>query len=282
MELTWPDAYPSRDALKREVDAMVRAFSETLLAEISPERVAGIYHKGSAHKAWESLVDYVPEISDVDIHLLFGDGEGVGDCLGTVSQALRIQEKAEERFLSQIEHPLHMPRPQLVIMNRLLEMPDFVPSPAHTVAVVHGKPYPETDFGDGEAIRVVDAEHLIEDAQYLSAFPLHLVDRPGRYLWESVRTLVWRVSPIGPRVLHLGGLDTEQAWSLNRTRLVHLLVELGHEGLAEDYAGFYLNGWDYFLSGFADTDAGRRTLEHGTRALARAGEIARSAQQARK
>ena len=63
--------------------------------------------------------------------------------------------------------------------------------------------------------------------QWVDRMPLHLVDKPGRYLREALRQLVWRVSPAGPRVLHVSGVDTERAWSMNRTRVIHALREAG-------------------------------------------------------
>ena len=86
----------------------------------------------------------------------------------------------------------------------------------------------------------------------------------------------WRVSPAGPRVLHITGLPTEVAWSVNRTSVVSLLEEKGQERLARDYADYYLHAWEYYLSGYADGNAGRLALIAGTKVLNRGMEIARA------
>ncbi len=70
MDPSWPDDYPDKTALKREARAMAEAFAEALLAHVPSEHVAGIYWKGSAQKEWTTPIDYVPELSDVDIHVL--------------------------------------------------------------------------------------------------------------------------------------------------------------------------------------------------------------------
>ena len=103
--------------------------------------------------------------------------------------------------------------------------------------------------------------------------PLHLVDKPGRYLREALRVVCWRVSPAGPRVLSVSGLDTEQAWSMNRTRATLALRDLGLTSLADGYTAFYLSSWDYFLSGFTDSDAGRSAIRAAALVLTESAEI---------
>ena len=105
--------------------------------------------------------------------------------------------------------------------------------------------------------------------------PLHLVDKPGRYLREATRVLSWRISPIGSRVLHISGLDTEQAWSMNRTKVAMALRDRGFASLADDYTAYYLSLWDYFLSGFTDSDAARSAIENAARLLTESAEMGR-------
>ena len=274
MNLEWSARYPPQGRLRDEVRYMTESFVEVLLDEMPPSEIRGIYFKGSAQKQWESLLDYVPEVSDVDIHIHFSEDSAVQKYLGTTAKAMRIQERVEKTYFSKVKMPLHTPRPQLVVLNDLLRQPDYIPTPGSATAVLHGEDYPRGDYGDADRIRRVDCTRLTEDGAYLARFPFHLVDRPGRYLWESVRTFVWRVSPVGPRVLHILGVETEDAWSLNRTRVISRLEELGQHRLAEDYAGFYLAAWEYFLSGYSDTDAGRLSVGCGVEALTRAVEVA--------
>jgi len=274
MDVEWSNRYPSQGVLRDEVRCMSESFVEVLLDEIPPQEIRGLYFKGSAQKQWESLLDYVPEVSDVDIHIYFSEDAAVQRHLGTIAKAMRIQARVEKTYFSKTRKPLHTPRPQLVVLNDLRHQPDYIPTPTSAITVLHGEDYPQGDYGGPDRIRQVDCRRLIEDGAYLARFPFHLVDRPGRYLWESIRTFVWRVSPIGPRVLHILGVKTEDAWSLNRTRIVSRLEELGELQLAEEYAGFYLAAWDYFLSGYSDTDAGRLSIGCGVRALIKAVEIA--------
>ena len=82
----WTDRYPDPNRIRAEVRAMTDAHVEALTVRIPPDEIAGIYLKGSAHKPWDTPLDYVPEISDVDIHLWLRRTEDVERLLGTVEQ----------------------------------------------------------------------------------------------------------------------------------------------------------------------------------------------------
>ena len=64
----WNHHYPDPGKLRHEINHMADSFVEVLLDDIPSQEIRGIYLKGSAQKEWDSPVDYVPEISDVDIH----------------------------------------------------------------------------------------------------------------------------------------------------------------------------------------------------------------------
>ncbi len=276
MTLAWNERYPDQALLRSEIRCMLEAFVEVLLEEIPQSEIEGIYFKGSAAKSWDSPPDYVPELSDLDIHLLFSDDASVEKHLGSAAQAMHVRSKVEARYFAKIAKPLHVPRPQLVILNLLRRQENYVPSPRRAVSVLYGKEYPEAGHIDPERIRRSDCNSLVEQEEYLSRFPLHIIDKPARYLWDSLRMLVWRVSPTGPRVLEILGMRSDQVWSANRTRVVSLLKELGERQLAEDYAHFYLFGWEYFLSSHTDSSAACSALSAGVKALTRGVEIARA------
>jgi len=100
-----------------------------------------------------------------------------------------------------------------------------------------------------------------------------LIDRPGPYLWDLLRSLSWRVSPIGSRVLSVSGMAPEEAWSMNRTRIAAALHERGLEQIAEPWQQFYLSGWELFLNP-DDGDAGRDAIRAAIDALQLSGEFA--------
>jgi hypothetical protein len=274
--MKWNKHYPNPYILKKEIKYMIDSFVEVLLETIPKKDISGIYFKGSALKEWESPLDYVPEISDVDIHLLFVDESSVEKYLGTTEQAINIQSNVERIYFSKITNPGHVPRPQLLVLNTILNDENFVSSPKNTISVLYGKEYPEVDPDKLKRVRQIDCQHLIEEDQFLKKFAFHVIDRPSKYLWQALRNLVWHISPIGSRVLSLKGINYEKAWSMNRTQIVKYLKKLGEKRLAQNYSQFYLNAWDYFLSNYSNTDAGRSAIISGVNTLNRGVQIAKS------
>ena len=272
----WDSSYPDRERLRSEALCLAECFRDRLLELIPQAAIQGMYLKGSAVKPWDSPIDYVPEISDVDIHVLFRDDAAWPRHLGTVPKALEVQKGVEALYFAKVIRPLHQPRPQLIVMNKLMvELEHFVHSPRSTVRVLYGEDYPEADYSDVRAIRRYDATSLVEQGKWAEGLPLSIVDKPGRYLREAQRQLSFRVSPVCPRVLHISGVDTEKSWSLNRTRGAAMLKARGVPGLAQNYTAYYLSAWDYFLSDYSDTEAGRSAIVAASRVLAYSAELGR-------
>ena len=277
MSYAWSSHYHDPRALKTEAFCMAEAFTEVLLEEIPDSEIVGIYCKGSVLKEWDSPLDYVPELSDVDIHILFSDDSSIERHLGLVDQVVHIQSGVEERYFSKVPEPLHVPMPQLTLLNDLLHNEDYVHPPRKVVYVLYGKDAPDPDYSNPDRIRRTDCMRLLDGEEFLKKrLPRQAVDRPARYIWQTLRLMSWRASPTGPRVLHILGLPTEEAWSVNRTVAVSLLEEMGEENLAQDYADYYLNAWEYYLSGYTDGNAGRASIVAGAKVLNRGGEIARA------
>lgn len=272
--LKWDKKYPDKEVLKEEVNCMVATFVEVLLNKIPPDEIQLIYFKGSGQKDWDTPIDYVPEISDVDIHILLSEDSTIHKYLGRISDVLEINHMVEERYRKEKQSYLHFPRPQLVVLNDLLKQEDFIPTPGSAVSIVYGEEYPGYNYNDMEKIKNIDCKRLKEEEETLSKLPLRVIDKPGRYLWEAIRNLVWHVSPVGPRILDLLGVKPELAWEVNRTAIISMLKDLGEKELSKNYTEFYLHSWDYFLSGYRDREAVRTAIKKGYLVLERALEIA--------
>jgi len=278
MQLDWPSFCPAKAVLRREIDAMCEAWVEVLVGALPPSAVRGIYLKGSASKPWDSLIDYVPELSDLDIHLLLTRDADVA-LLDDLPAALQVRGDIEHAFASRAATPVHVPRPQLTLLNRLMAEDWYVPSPASTVKTLHGEPYPSHEFTPAERAAEVarDRRHLIqftgagaEADDFLDRLPLRAIDSPGDFAVTYIRQLAWRVSPIGPRVLSVLGMSIEDAWSLNRTGIVRALH--AHPDLAQAYADFYSSGWRHFVSGSSNAIA--RCISSAAHALSLSAKLA--------
>ncbi len=254
---------PDTDRLRSEVDAMVAAVVEALLDRFGPG-ILGLWFKGSAQKPWDSSIDYVPELSDVDIHFRADEVTLAQFC--DLDTALGLHADIGARFAAVCPAPLHVPRPQLV---SAAEMERFLPAPIGTVQTLHGPvPAGPTDL-DQEATRRADAASVLAsaDPQVLGRAIADLLERPGHHLFALVRSLSWRVAPLGPRILSVLGVDYDVAWSGNRTSVVRRLCDLGQDGLAGHVVTFYEAAWDAYVSGWADGEAGRTAFASAVRAL---------------
>jgi hypothetical protein len=272
LAVTWTGKYPSAERLLQEIDALIECFVEALLGHVPADEIAGIYVKGSAIKPWDSPIDYVPELSDVDIHLLFRDAEDIARRFD-LQAALGMRSEIVHAYSARVSAPIHFPEPQLVVLNRLLAQPDYCPSPEETLKTVFGEPLCEKR-PDPERVRDLDRKSVLALAPRVEALPLRMIDKPAAHLPAVLRDLNWQLSPTGPRVLTMMGVPPQQAWSANRTRVCARLEQLGEVKFAEDYARYYLAGWDYFLSGYTDSSAAEAAVEAFDGAMRRGLEIA--------
>ena len=264
----WDCRFPDHDQLRTETRCLATCVRDQLLALIPEDQIRGIFLTGSTVKPWDSPLDYVPEVSDVDIHVSFRDDISWRHHLDTVPRALEVQAAIEACFDERIPQPLHRPRPQILVLNKLMaERKGFVYAPRSTVVVLHGEAYPKDDYSDPDAIRRHNAADLVERAEFVQRVPLLAIDRPWTYSRDLLSQLTWRISPVGPLALHLSGLDTQHVWTFNRTRVTAVLQDLALHDLADAYTAFYLSAWDYFLSSFTDTTACRAAILSGTQVL---------------
>jgi len=271
----WPRTYPKSE-LAADIEAMVEAVTTSLISNYG-EAIAGLWLKGSAAKPWDSPIDYVPEISDVDIH--YRPGNGQTSELSDLDAAVRVHADIARQFEKARPRALHTPRPQLVSLPQVERLAGYIPSPPSTVHTLFGEDPSEVRI-DPQAVRAADSRNLIEggDPLVLEKAIIDLVERPGHHLFTGLRNLNWRLSPVASRALSLLGVDYTVAWSVNRTRAVELLRENGQGELATHYSSYYLAAWEFFVSNWKDGDAGRSAFSDAVKALSLGAELGRSRQ----
>lgn len=270
----WNDGYPDRERLRHEVSCMTEAIVETLLDNIPGDEIRAIYLKGSAKKRWDTPIDYVPEASDLDLHIWFRDDGGERAHLGDLDRAIAIQQDIEARYRAKCPRPIHTPRPQLIALNGLMSKPTYMHSPPAAIEVLFGESCPAPDYSQVDELKRNKCQDLLDHVDILERFPHRVVDRPGKYLAELFRDLSYRVSPVGPIVLHLAGLDPMTVWSMNRTQIAQVLKDVGQRGLAAVYVEYYLARWRWFLSDFNDFDSLRASVRSALEVIERSASIA--------
>ena len=108
----WNNRYPDFDQLRTETCCLAACVRDVLLAQLPADEIRDIYLTGSTVKPWDSPLDYVPEVSDVDIHVSFRNDSAWREHLDTVSQALAIHAGIEACFEKRVARP-QPPRPLL-------------------------------------------------------------------------------------------------------------------------------------------------------------------------
>ncbi len=250
------------DRMRADAHEMVEAYVRTVLDHAPSDSVTGVYAKGSAYKSWDSIIDYVPEVSDVDIHVRFVDDLQATRFLQSLGLALQIAERALERFHAKVSDPTHVPRPQLLVLNEVEKLPGYLASPTAIVRTLYGSPFEGGSREDYADARPADGQRFVADAHYVQReLPHQVIDRPGHHAWRAISLLGWRVAPAGPRLLTQLGMHPYEAWTLNRSGVVSELIARGQSSLAQAYADFYLAGWDGVNTNFREGTAARRALD---------------------
>jgi hypothetical protein len=271
-----PDAWDAVRAdpaeLRLDVDAIAEAVRAALLESLPRDSIRAIWFTGSAAKDWTSPVDYVPELSDVDVHVWLAEGrDDARRALNDLASALRRHEIMERMFRELRPAPSHTPRVQVVLHNELLALDDYLPAPRSVVRTLHGEEYRFARPKEVANACVVDARALIAngDEGVLQAAIFDLVARPGRHFFHLVRTLSWRVSPLASRVLMVRGVAYERAWGSNRTACLHQLEEVGETELCAEFISYYTSAWDSYADDWENSSANRQTFAAAVRALRR-------------
>ena len=245
---------------REDVHTCIEAWKEILSDK--DREIEYAYTKGSATKKWDSPIDYVPEISDVDIHV-FPTHDGFLNPSNEFADAMKISEMYETLFHDNRQNALHMPRSQIMTISKLEgSVEGYCPPRITDVQILFGNPE-QKEIPDIETIRRYDITNLQGLEEFLKPMPMRAVDRAGLDFWYIIRAMTWRVSPSPVRILTQSHEDPFDLWSWNRTRIEQELKNQNYEQIADSYRGFYMSGWDLFLSDFKSLSAYRSVVTHG-------------------
>ncbi len=243
--------------LRSDIDRAVRIWTEIL-----EPHVEYAYLKGSAAKEIQTPIDYVPEVSDLDIHIHLRKGAFEEGRRG-VRQALHIAAEYEDLFTR--GQYWHLPRTQIIDISKMHELGTYYTPMRRNIRVLTGDPrFPETQEDIPLTIeehRKIDRERGVENDQLLVSFRDSVLDRTTLDLWAGLRKINWRVSPSVNRLLS----QTEnpfEIWEMNRTSVLQLL-EKKYPTIAELFRRYYEHAWELYNSNFESSAAYRSCLELG-------------------
>ena len=236
-------------------------------AEILPQffgsRLEYVYAKGSALKPWDSHIDYVPTISDVDLHIGLKDDEPLfGNTSDDFDIAVNLSRQCEEEFLRRRPEHLHVPRMQVIETRFLLQSEKYTPPRPQDIQLLYGEPHLR-ELPSPDTIRAGDLERIFEEKEFVDDLPRRILDRTGLDWWAIIRTMCWRVSPSPVRILTQRHPNPIEVWSWNRTAIHRELLTQGYDTIASWYHGFYDSGWRLFLSEFKELSEFRSVANNG-------------------
>ncbi len=199
MALPMPAAGPARADLAAYVAAVARAAAAALPGYVS------ILWKGSAYKPWDGPYDFLPGLSDLDVHV-YRPG-GMGD-----AWALR------ERVVGEAgPAPGGIPL-QLMVLDTDTLPPWWTVLPG-TYGVLAGRP-PPVAVPPLEVLLERDRIGLAEAAGNASRVDNGVVGRSDAELWDYLVATRWMYVPALYRVVALAVGDPAEVWAMNRTKLL--------------------------------------------------------------
>ena len=146
---------------KEEVNSCIEIWSK-ILKEHFLDKIEYAYVKGSAVKEWDSPIDYVPVLSDIDIHVkLVKDKKLFSNSETAFNQSVKITEVVEDEYYKRNPKFFHLPRIQIVVLNEVLKDPNFIlPHNISDVLMISGDP--ETKYYTLDELKKTDLKHLLE------------------------------------------------------------------------------------------------------------------------
>ena len=257
---------------RKDVETAISVWGE-LIPERMGDRISYATLKGSVLKSWDGPVDYVPVISDLDIHIGTINNQPIfpRDRDGFL-YALETTRLFEERFNGLRPDYIHIPRPQIVKMEPQHE--EWLPESKDEVLVLFGD-VPLKEEESEYDCRKRDLRALMELHIRIKRMPERIIDRIGLEYFRIIRELCYIVSPTPVRVLSQF-TDSKKAWKLNRTNIIKGLEGEGLTDLAMVYKSYYLKGWEAFETGFNDNRIMRELIALAYDVLWQSYEIAKA------
>jgi len=257
-----PDYSEMMEKAREDIQCAIQVWTETLTETVG-SRLESLYAKGSATKPWDSHIDYVPTISDVDIHITLKDDKPLfGPYSDDFDRAVEISQRSEQEFLRRRPDYFHIPRMQVIETHFLKASGKYTPPRQEDILVLYGKPVLQKP-PKPHTIREGDIERIVEEKEYIFEMPRRIFDRTELDWWAVIRVMTWKVSPSPFRILTQHHSDPIDVWSWNRTKIHAALKEFDYDKLARHYHGFYDAGWRLFLSSFKDLKAFRECAVNG-------------------
>ncbi len=251
--------------LKNEINSALKIWTDLLL-NFHGDNLSYIYAKGSAVKKWDTTIDYVPVISDIDIHYGIQDRIKLFSDPSPRDASLKVSLEYDKRFNKENPSKIHIPRAQVMCINSLLDNVPFVHPLETSVKMLFGE-FPEHTEISQDKIKQIDLENLASLKSYLDLLPDSYLDKVGLDYWSTLRQLSWRVSPSPTRILTQLLPEPLIIWTWNRSKILKELRKHNLTYIANLYSEYYIGGWELFKSQFSNINDFQNCLRKGSNLL---------------
>ncbi|OLS19497.1 MAG: hypothetical protein HeimC2_41040 [Candidatus Heimdallarchaeota archaeon LC_2] len=211
-------------------------------------------------------MDYVPIISDIDIHYGVHDKKKLFTSDNPRETSLKVSLEYEKRFQKENPNFIHIPRTQVMCIDLLQDAVNFVHPLVDSIKMLFGE-FPSYDHVASENIKEIDINNLAELKPYLDMLPESWIDKVGMDYWSSLRRLTWKVSPTPVRILSQLLPNPLNIWTWNRSKIKQELENQNLNNIANMYESYYMNGWKLFESNITSTEYFQNCLLTGSKVL---------------
>lgn len=253
--------------IKKDISLALDIWS-MLLTELLHDDIDYIFTKGSSLKEWETDIDYVPRISDVDLHIKFAHSrKKLFSNKNSLDQAMFLARSYEKNFTLKCQeenyNPTHLPRVQIVQLDSHGRKGYVVPPREKDVMWIKGK----TDFPeemDHNLVRKMDKKSILNEKSFIESIPHTLFELSQLDYYTLLYKLNSRISPTPIRLLtQVVNDNPHDIWALNKTSIKKELLNCGYNEIAFHYEQYYLQGWRLFESNFELTELYLEMIQHG-------------------
>ncbi|MDH3471522.1 MAG: hypothetical protein OEM94_09430 [Acidimicrobiia bacterium] len=175
-------------------------------AELVPDHLS-ILWKGSAQKPWDGPYDFLPGLSDIDIHIYRQ---------GVLADPWAMRQAVMHRV-----GPPPWDTPLQLLALDTATLPDWWLVMSYEV--LHGSA-PPISTPSTDVLLQRDRVSLAEAHRHSTRVGTDVLGLSDGELWTYLRSVRWMFPPIVQRIATISGHPPEEVWSMNRTNALALVT----------------------------------------------------------
>ena len=252
---------------RMDINLAIEVWKEMLNVSL-PNEIEYIFTKGSSAKKWETEIDYVPQISDIDIHVKLKEKRknllNLDDSFEHASYfTTNYEDLFNEMCRGKKYSPQHLPRIQIVQLDLVKRKGYVVPPRDCDITWIQGNTTLPDEM-DHNLVRKMDLMNLQSESSFISSIPRTYMELSGLEYYTLLYKINSRISPSPIRLLtQILDTNPHDVWAYNKTEVKNKLIENHFEELARYYEIYYIQGWELFKNNFTDIELYQDMIKTG-------------------